>query len=105
MLYIEQSEKSVQEVVDKIQEVVSNYKFGVLHIHNINKTLNSKGFDFKNECQVLDVCNPTVASTFLGEDMSLSAIMQYKISVYSENGETIIATNLVGQLVDNMILI
>lgn len=37
--------------------------------------------------------------------MSLSAIMQYKISVYSENGETIIATNLVGQLVDNMILI
>lgn len=102
MLYIEQSEKSVQEVVDKIQEVVSNYKFGVLHIHNINKTLNSKGFDFKNECQVLDVCNPTVASTFLGEDMSLSAIMPCKISVYSENGETLIATNSVVQLVDDI---
>lgn len=102
MLYIEQSQKSVQEVVDKIQEVVTNYKFWVLHIHNIYNTLNSKGIDFKNECQVLDICNPIVASTFLGEDMSLSAIMPCKISVYSENGETLIATNSVVQLVDDI---
>jgi hypothetical protein len=39
MLYIEKTKKSVQEVVDKIQEVVPNYKFGVLHIHNIKETL------------------------------------------------------------------
>ncbi len=102
MLYIEKSEKSVQEVVDKIQEIISNYKFGVLHIHNINETLNSKGFDFKNECQVLDICNPNVASTFLGQDMSISSIMPCKISIYNENGETLIATNSVVQLVDDI---
>lgn len=102
MLYLEKSQKSVQEVVDKIQEVVSNYKFGVLHIHNIYNTLNSKGIDFRNECQVLDICNPNVASSFLGEDMRLSAIMPCKISVYNEDGETIIATNSVVQLVDDI---
>lgn len=102
MLYLEKSQKSVQEVVDKIQEIVPNYKFGVLHIHNIHNTLNSKGIDFKNECQVLDICNPNVASSFLGEDMSLSAIMPCKISVYNEGDETIIATNSVVQLVDDI---
>ena len=102
MLYMEESEKSVQEVVDTIQEVVSTYKFGVLHIHNVKETLNSKGIDFKNECQILDVCNPKVAEQFLGEDMNLSAIMPCKISVYSKDKQTNIVMNSLTQLVDDL---
>lgn len=102
MVYIEKSEKSVQEVVDKIQEIVSDYKFGVLHIHNVKETLNSKGIDFKNECQILDICNPKIAEEFLSEDMSLSSIMPCKISVYKDDKETTIATNSLVQLVDDI---
>ena len=102
MVYIEKSEKSVQEVVNKIQEVISNYKFGVLHIHNVKETLNSKGINFKNECQILDICNPVVANEFLSSDMSLSSIMPCKISVYKEDGETTIAVNSLVQLVDDI---
>ncbi len=102
MVYIEKSEKSVQEVVDKIQEIISTYKFGVQHIHNIKQTLNSKGIDFKNECQVLDICNPKVAENFLSNDMSLSSIMPCKISVYEEDGETTVAINSLVQLVDDI---
>ncbi|ADG93268.1 protein of unknown function DUF302 [Arcobacter nitrofigilis DSM 7299] len=102
MVYIEKSEKSVQEVVDKIQEIIPNYKFGVQHIHNIKETLISKGIDFKNECQVLDVCNPKVANEFLTTDMSLSSIMPCKISIYEEDGETLIAMNSLAQLVDDI---
>ncbi|WP_428023952.1 DUF302 domain-containing protein [Arcobacter sp.] len=102
MVYIEKSEKSVQEVVDKIQEIISTYKFGVQHIHNIKQTLNSKGIDFKNECQVLDICSPKVAENFLSNDMSLSSIMPCKISVYEEDGETTVAINSLVQLVDDI---
>ena len=102
MVYIEKSEKSVQEVVNKIQEVISNYKFGVLHIHNVKETLNSKGINFKNECQILDICNPMVANEFLSSDMSLSSIMPCKISIYKEDGETTIAVNSLVQLVDDI---
>ena len=102
MQYIEQSEKSVQEVVNNIQEIASNYKFGVLHVHNVKETLNSKGVDFDKECQILDICNPNYAKQFLGEDMSLSSVMPCKITVYTDKGETNITLNSLVQLVDDI---
>ena len=102
MQYIEKSNKSVQEVVDAILSTVPNYKFGVLHIHNVKETLKSKGIDFNKECQILDVCNPAYAQKFLEADMSLSIIMPCKISVYTDEGLTTIAMNSLVQLVDDI---
>jgi len=102
MQYVETSNKSVQEVVDSIKEISAKYKFGVQHIHNVKETLKSKGIDLENECQIIDICNPIIAEKFLSEDMSLSIIMPCKISVYTEDGETIIAMNSLVQLVDDI---
>lgn len=102
MQYVEVSNKSVQEVVDCIKDVAPKYKFGVLHIHNIKETLQSKGINFKKECQILDICNPIIAEKLLNEDISLSIIMPCKISVYTQDGETIIAMNSLVQLVDDI---
>ena len=102
MQYMEVSNKSVQEVVDCLKEVCAKYKFGVQHIHNVTETLKSKGINLGNECQIVDICNPIVAQKFLSEDMSLSIIMPCKISVYSQDGETIIAMNSLVQLVDDI---
>ena len=102
MQYIEISNKSVQEVVDSIKEISSKYKFGVQHVHNVKETLKSKGIDLGNECQIVDICNPIIAQKLLSEDMSLSIIMPCKISVYSQDGETMIAMNSLVQLVDDI---
>ncbi|MBP7769495.1 MAG: DUF302 domain-containing protein [Aliarcobacter sp.] len=102
MQYVETSNKSVQEIVDLIKEISSKYKFGVQHIHNIKETLKSKGVTLNNECQVLDICNPTIAEKLLNEDMSLSIIMPCKISVYAQDCETMIAMNSIVQLVDDI---
>ena len=102
MQYMEVSNKSVQEVVDCLKEVCAKYKFGVQHIHNVNETLKSKGIDLGNECQIVDICNPIIAQKFLSEDMSLSIIMPCKISVYTQDGETMIAMNSLVQLVDDI---
>lgn len=102
MVYIEESNKSVQEVVDTIQEKISNYKFGVLHIHNVKETLKSKGVDFDHECQVLDICNPNYAKQLLSTDMTLSSIVPCKISVYNKDNQTYIALNSITQLIDDI---
>lgn len=102
MVYIEKSSKSVQEVVEKIQEIISDYKFGVQHIHNVKETLKTKGIEIENECQIVDICSPMIAKQFLEEDMSLSSIMPCKISIYTENNETNIAVNSLTQLVDDI---
>ena len=102
MQYMEISNKSVQEVIDSLKEVAPRYKYGIQHIHNVQETLKSKGIDLGNECQIVDICNPIVAEKFLTEDMSLSIIMPCKISVYTQDGETMIAMNSLVQLVDDI---
>jgi uncharacterized protein (DUF302 family) len=99
---MEVSNKSVQEVVDCLKEVSSKYKYGIQHIHNVTETLKSKGINLGNECQIVDICNPIIAQKFLSEDMSFSIIMPCKISVYSQDGETMIAMNSLVQLVDDI---
>lgn len=102
MQYIETTNKSVQEVVDTIKEIAPKHKFGVQYIHNVAEVLKSKGVELGNECQIIDICNPIIAQKFLSEDMSLSIIMPCKISVYTQDGETMIAMNSLVQLVDDI---
>ncbi|MFK2821350.1 DUF302 domain-containing protein [Arcobacter sp. YIC-80] len=102
MVYTETSSKNVQELVNEIESKISNYKFGVLHRHNVAKTLESKGVEFNEECQILDICNPNYAKLLLESDMTLSSIMPCKISVYSKNNQTYISMNSIVQLVDDI---
>ncbi len=102
MLYIEESSKSAKEVVKNIEDVIANYKFGILHMHNPKETLISKGLEFTNECYVLDVCNPKIAKEILDIDMSISSMVPCKISVYEDKGQTYIAMNSITQLIDDI---
>lgn len=102
MQYIEITNKTIQEVVDALKEVAPKYKFGVQHVHTIKETLKSKGVNLKEDCQVVDICNPHVANDFLSVDMSISSIMPCKIAVYTQDGETFIAMNSLVQLVDDL---
>ena len=77
MQYIETSTKSVQEVVDTIKQIAPKYKFGVLNVSNMKETLNSKGFDFKEECQIIDICNPSIANDFLSADIAIACVLLF----------------------------
>ena len=102
MVYIEKSNKSVSETVAAFEEKISDFKFGILHIHNVKETLHSKGVEFDKECQILDICNPNFAKKFLTDDMTMSVVMPCKITVYEDKGETFIAMNSLVQLVDDV---
>ncbi len=88
MKYIVDSDKSVEQACTDLEQAVKDHQFGVLHVHDLQATLISKGIDFANACKVFEVCNPKKAKAVLSEDMSLNMALPCRISVWSENGKT-----------------
>jgi len=88
MKYFVETDKSVSQAVSDLQEAAGRHKFGVLHIHNLKETMNKKGVEFENECQILEICNPHKAKEVLTEDMDLNMALPCRVSVYSNKGAT-----------------
>ncbi len=92
MIYSKQSSRSPEEVGKRLEEAAARHKFGVLHIHDLRKTLESKGIQLGSECMVYDVCNPDAASRALHTDMRVSTVLPCRISVFSKDGCCLIST-------------
>jgi uncharacterized protein (DUF302 family) len=92
MLIKRSTEQSVKEAAASLQAAVEANHFGVMHIHNLKETMVKKGVDFARECLIFEVCQPQQAKKVLDENMSLSTALPCRISIYEEEGKTIIAT-------------
>lgn len=90
MKYIVETKKTINQACKDLVEIVSEHKFGVLHIHNIKETLNNKDVEYDKECRVFEVCNPHKAKEIMDIDMCLNLVLPCRISVYEENGKTLI---------------
>ncbi len=88
MEYIVETEKPFEQAAADLAAAVSRNQFGVLHVHDLQATLKSKGFDFPNACRIFEVCNPKQAQAVLSRDMSLNMALPCRISVYEDNGTT-----------------
>lgn len=88
MYYIVETTKSFEQASTDLDLAVKSNGFGVLHIHNLGKTLRSKGIEFKEDCNVFEVCNPVQAAKVLSIDMSLNMALPCRISVFTEKGKT-----------------
>lgn len=88
MYYIIETSKSFEQAAADLETAVKNHGFGVLHIHDLGRTLRSKGIVFAEECRVLEVCNPIQAAKVLSTDMRLNMALPCRISVFTEKGKT-----------------
>jgi uncharacterized protein (DUF302 family) len=88
MLYVTETEKDVETAARDLEAAVKRNKFGVLHVHDLQKTLKEKGVDFPNACRILEVCNPQRANQVLTANMALNMVLPCRISVYQERGKT-----------------
>ncbi len=88
MLYIIDTPKDVATATRDLEEAVKRNKFGVLHVHDLQKTLQEKGVDFPNACRILEVCNPQRAVQVLTRNMTTNMALPCRISVYQEQGKT-----------------
>lgn len=105
MKYIRKTDKSIDQATADLELAVVHHGFGVLHIHNIQQTLQGKGVDLDEQCRVLEVCNPNQAKKVLDADMSMNMALPCRISVYSEKGQNyigmILPAALLGMLSDS----
>lgn len=92
MLFKLSTNKSVADVAVALQAAVQANHFGVMQVHNLKETMVKKGVAFERECLIFEVCQPEQAKKVLDQDMSVSTALPCRISIYEENGKTILAT-------------
>ena len=92
MLFKLSSTKTVSEAATALHAAVAANRFGVMHVHNLKETMAKKGVEFARECLIFEVCQPQQAKKVLEENMSISTALPCRISVYEEEGKTVLAT-------------
>jgi len=75
-----------------LPEISAKHKFGVLGTHDLKEKMVSKGVPFDRECRVFEVCNPHQAQKILQQSIQVSSALPCRISAYTENGRTVLAT-------------
>ena len=88
MYHVVNTEKTFEQASTDLEIEVKKLGFGVLHIHDLGKTLRSKGVEFDENCRVFEVCNPKQAAKVLSVDMRLNMALPCRISVFTEKGLT-----------------
>jgi len=86
------TDKTVSETAVALEAAVQANHFGVMQVHNLKETMTKKGVEFARECLIFEVCQPQQAKKVLDENMSVSAALPCRISVYEEAGKTMLAT-------------
>jgi uncharacterized protein (DUF302 family) len=92
ILIVKSSTAPLERVCQRLPEVAQKHKFGVLGTHDLKEKMVSKGVPFERECRVYEVCNPQQAQRVLTQAMAVSTALPCRISVYEENGRTVLAT-------------
>lgn len=82
----------LESICQRLPEVAQRHRFGVLGTHDLRQKMESKGVPFPRECRVFEVCNPQQAQAVLTQAMEVSTALPCRISVYEENGRTVLAT-------------
>lgn len=86
------TEKTVNEVAAALQVAVPANHFSIMQVHNLQETMTKKGVEFTRECQIFEVCQPQQAKKVLEQNMSISTALPCRISLYREDGKTVLAT-------------
>ena len=88
--YTFETEKGFDETVARIEEITASKGFRVLHIHNVQATLDEKGFK-RGPFKIVEICNSKFAYTALGVNEDVGLFMPCKINIYTKEGKTVIS--------------
>ncbi len=87
MLFIVETAKDFETAARDLEEAVKRRKYGVLHVHDLQTTLKSKGIDFPSQVKIFEVCNPQRAEKVLTANLTVSLALPCRISVFEEAGK------------------
>lgn len=84
MYLIFETQKTFEEACRDLERAIPKQEFSLQHVHNIGQTLRSKGQDFKEECCVFEMCNPSFAAQVLALDLRMNMALPCRASIYTE---------------------
>ena len=88
--YTTTTTKKFDEAVHRVQEEIARSGMKVLHVHDVQKTLNEKGFE-REPFKIIEFCNAKYADAFLSADIKIGLCMPCKINVYVKDGQMVIS--------------
>lgn len=86
--YTVSTEKSSEQAIMSLEEILKNEGFGVLWNFDLTAKLQEKGMEFNTPYTVLEVCNPKEAQRVLSENLLVGYFLPCKIVVYQDQGLT-----------------
>jgi len=92
MIYTTQTTYPVETVKAQLEEKAKAMGFGILGQYDFKQILHSKGFEITRDITVFELCNPKAAQSALNTLPEISVFLPCRISVYRENGATVLAT-------------
>lgn len=92
MIYKTQIKLPLETVKKQLEEKAKEVGFGVLGSYEFKKILKSKGFEIEKDITVYELCNPPAAQAALTALSEISVYLPCRLSVYEEDGHTILAT-------------
>ena len=101
MIYKTQTTYPLETVKAQLEEKAKKLGFGVLGSYEFKKILKSKGFEITRDITVYELCNPVAAHAALNELPEISVYLPCRLSVYQEDGMTILATIGIEEIVNS----
>lgn len=85
--YRVETTKPFEKVVADIERLIPEHKFRVLAIHDVQATLQEKGF-VRGPLKIIEVCSAGFANEALNKSVDVAMFMPCKYTVYTEGGRT-----------------
>jgi len=82
--------KNFDSAVNSVEAETAKAGFKVLHVHDVRKTLEEKGFEIE-PFKIIEVCNAKSAYAVLQADVKIGLCLPCKINVYVKDGQTFIS--------------
>lgn len=87
LAYKLESTKAVDEIVSNIEKLAPDHKFRVLHVHDVQATLQEKGFE-RGPLKIVEICSAAFADKALKMNVDVAMFMPCRYTVYEEGGKT-----------------
>lgn len=102
MVYKIISTLSKAEISGRLDTEAKKYGFGVLGLYDFKKILKEKKFPIQKDITVFELCNPKAAQKALEYDAEISVYLPCRVSVYEENGKTVVATIHIEDIINSI---
>jgi len=102
MVYKTQTTSPLESVKAEMEAKAKEYGFGILGSYDFKQILKNKGFEIQKDITVYEICNPAAAADALNATSEISVYLPCRLSVYEENGVTVLATIGVEDMLNSM---